>query len=285
LLGRNGKPRPKKHSFAFTGSIRCGVCGCLYVAETKKKFIKSTGEIREYIYYHCTRKTKKIKCDQKKSIRVEKLESMIEKEIERYTILPEFLEWALDGLNKKNDKEIEERTKIRKMQQKNVLKYRKELDELIRMRYRLLIDDEPFLKEKIIILSKIDQAEKNLRQTEAKAEKWLELTEKTFAFATYARIAFLRANKMGKEGLELKKEILLTLGKTPTIKDEKLTIEPNEWFAEVKNSYPTLEEEYKRLELEINLSDKAKTDAFTSVRTQWQGRQDSNLKQGFWRPL
>ena len=44
ILGRKGKPRPKNHEFAFTGSIRCGVCGCLYTAETKKKLLKS-GEI------------------------------------------------------------------------------------------------------------------------------------------------------------------------------------------------------------------------------------------------
>ncbi len=112
LLGRKGKPRPKKHEFAFTGSIRCGVCGCLYTAETKKKLIKSTGEIREYTYYHCTRKTRKVKCNQRYNIREKDLELMIEKEIEKYTILPEFLQWALEGLNKKNDTEIEDRTKV-----------------------------------------------------------------------------------------------------------------------------------------------------------------------------
>lgn len=81
----------------------------------------------------------------------------------------------------------------------------------------------------------------NLRQTETRAEKWLELTEKTFNFATYARAAFLRANEMGKAGLELKKEILLAIGKTPIIKDEKLYIEPNEWLVSIKNGYPALE--------------------------------------------
>ncbi len=60
----------------------------------------------------------------------------------------------------------------------------------------------------------------------ARAERWLELTEKTFTFATYAHKAFITAK--GKEGLELKKEILLTLGKTPIIKDQILTVEPNE---------------------------------------------------------
>ena len=53
---------------------------------------------------------------------------------------------------------------------------------------------------------------------------------------------------MGKAGLELKKEILLALGKTPIIKDQKLAIEPNKWFAEIENDYPALEKKYLRLE-------------------------------------
>ena len=44
-----------------------------------------------------------------------------------------------------------------------------------------------------------------LRETESRAERWLELTEKTFNFATYARQAFIAAK--GQVGLELKKEM------------------------------------------------------------------------------
>lgn len=105
LLGREGKPRPKEHYFAFTGSMRCGVCNCLYTAETKRKLLKS-GEIREHTYYHCARRTLKVKCDQRKNIPLADLEVMVEKEIEKYTILPEFLQWALEGLNEKNDKAL-----------------------------------------------------------------------------------------------------------------------------------------------------------------------------------
>ncbi len=268
FLGRKGKPRPKRHKFAFTGSIRCGVCGCLYTAETKKKLLKS-GEIREHTYYHCTRKTTKIKCNQKKNIPVDDLEAMIEKEIEKYTILPEFLQWALEGLNQKNDTEIEDRTKVYEMRHKNLVETQKELDELTKMRYRQLIDDETFIREKNTLQSNIGRMKENLRETETRAEEWLELTEKTFTFATYARAAFLRANKMGKAGLELKKEILLALGKTPIIKDQKLFIEPNEWFAEIGNNYPELEAEYKRLELTKTPINKAQKDALASLRTHW----------------
>lgn len=275
LLGKKGRPRPKQHTFAFTGSIRCGVCGCLYTAETKKKLLKS-GEIREHTYYHCTRKTRKVKCDQKKNIPEAALDLMIEKEIERYTILPEFLEWALEELSQKNDTEMEDRSKIYEMRHKALVETQKELDELTRMRYRKLIDDETFLKEKNALQSKIVQVQGELRETESRAEKWLELTEKTFYFATYARKAFITAE--GKKGLELKKEILLALGKTPTIKDEILTIEPNEWFVPIQNEYPALEAEYIRLERAKTLSNKAKTEAFTSVHARWLRGSDSNRR-------
>ena len=114
----------------------------------------------------------------------------------------------------------------------------------------------------------------NLRETETRAEKWLELTEKTFSFATYARKAFITAE--GKAGLERKKEILLALGNTPTIKDQKLTIEPNEWLVPIKNDYPALEAEYIGLELNKMPMNKAKTEALTSVRTHWLRGLDSN---------
>jgi DNA invertase Pin-like site-specific DNA recombinase len=268
ILGRKGKPRPKHHEFAFTGSMRCGVCNCLYTAETKKKLLKS-GEIREHTYYHCTKKTTKIKCTQRKNIPVNVLEVMIEKEIEKYTILPEFLQWALEGLNKKNDKEIEDRTNVYEMRHKNLVETQKELDELTKMRYRQLIDDETFIKEKNTLQSKIVQMKEGLRETETRAEKWLELTEKTFAFATYARATFLRAGKMGRAGLELKKEILMAIGKTPIINDQILTIEPNEWLIPIKNEYPALEKEYLRLEPTKMPMNKAKTEALASVRARW----------------
>ena len=39
------KTRKVKHDFAFTGLVRCGHCGCMFVGELKKG---------RYVYYHCT---------------------------------------------------------------------------------------------------------------------------------------------------------------------------------------------------------------------------------------
>lgn len=120
LLGRKGKPRPKKHTFAFTGFIRCGECGCLITAETKKKLLKS-GEIRQHTYYHCTRRKKTVDCSQRKVIREEDLSLQVEKELEKYTILPEFRDWALEVLSQSNDREIKDRSSIYEMRHQTMV--------------------------------------------------------------------------------------------------------------------------------------------------------------------
>lgn len=95
----------------------------------------------------------------------------------------------------------------------------------------------------------------------------MELTEKTFHFATYARKAFLFAK--GKEGLELKKEILMGLGELPIIKDQMLSIAPHEWLQPFENDYHPLKEEYLGLELDKKPLTKARTEALASVRARW----------------
>ncbi len=266
LLGRKGKPRPKTHEFAFTGLIRCEECGCLYTAETKTKLIKSTGKLADYTYYHCTRKKKEIKCSQREAVRADALELQVEKELEKYTILPEFLAWALEALKDSNDTEIENRSKIYEMQHKTLVETQNQLDNLTKMRYRDLITDEEFVKERKELQAKITQLKGDLRQTEDRAEKWLELTERTFNFATYARHRFYST-----DDLKVKKEILAALGETPIIKDKILKVQPYEWFKVIEEEYPPLEEKYRGLELDKNDQNEAKQEALTAIRTQWLG--------------
>jgi len=263
LLGRKGRPRPKKHTFAFTGFIRCGECGCLYTAETKTKYIKSTGEIRSYTYYHCTRRKKGIQCSQRKNIREENLQCQIEQELENYTILPQFREWALEVLHQSHHKEVNERSKIYETQHKAVVETQKQLDNLVQMRIRELITDEEYTRERNRRQKEIIRLKQQLRGTEARAQQWLELTEKAFDFATYARQAFI------KEDLETKKAILMALGQNPTITDGKLTLPATKWLQPIGKGYPALEAEFLKLEPTKNRLNKAKSLALARVRARW----------------
>ena len=55
------------------------------------------------------KKKKDIKCLQKNSIREDRLAEMIDSELKKYTILPEFRDWALDVLKKSHKGEVEDR--------------------------------------------------------------------------------------------------------------------------------------------------------------------------------
>ena len=269
ILGRKGRPRSKEHIFAFTGVMQCE-CGGMITASEKTKITKKTGEIKTYVYYHCTKKKKGKDCLFQKPLTIDELENQIEMDIEEKTIISEFQQWALEILNKQNDKEITDRTKIYEMQHQSVVETQKELDSLTRMRYKELIDDTTFIKERDILTTSIMKLKEKLRETENRAERWLELTEKTFHFATYARKAFVNGS------LDQKREILTALGWNFSIKGKKLTISTHEWFVPIENNYPELEKEYKRLELDKTLTITELNEAKASLRLRWQPYGESN---------
>ena len=177
--------------------------------------------------------------------------------------MPKFQEWALEILNRNNDKEIEERTKVYENLHKALTETQKELDALTKMRYRELIDDETFIKDGDELKAKILRLKTNLRETESRAEKWLELTEKTFTFACYARKEFILG------GLDKKREILSALGQNFSLKDKEIVITPNEWFVPIEKAYPALEAEYKRVELDKNLTDTMRNELFAQLILSW----------------
>ena len=53
LLGRKGRPRPKRHHYAYTGAFTCGQCGGSISATFKEKILKSTNQLKQYTLYYC----------------------------------------------------------------------------------------------------------------------------------------------------------------------------------------------------------------------------------------
>ena len=266
LLGRAGRPRPKKHHFPFTGLFRCPECGCMYTAETKRKLIRSTGKVKEYTYYHCTRKSRKIKCSQNKVLEEQKLFEQLEYELEKYTMIPEFLSWALEVIESKKGAEIEDTKKIKEMQERTLTETKNQLARLTAMSYKELITEEEFVIERDKLKQDIAKLESKLNNAEEKKEKALELTEKTFSFAMYAHKEFLTRD------LEGKRELILHLGSNHAIKDKISAIEAKEWFVPIANKYPALHSEFERLEPPKNGSNKVKSEQLSSLITQWHGR-------------
>jgi len=235
-------------------------------ANKKTKTIKSTGQIKEYTYYRCTLRRKKANCSQRKSVIQEDLEKQIIEKIETLTIIPEFKDWALATLRENNDSEIEDRNKIYENQQKTLNKTQKEMDNLTKMRYRELINDEEYLKEKKVLQEGINKLRIQLKETERRTDNWIKLTEEVFEFAVNARQRFINGD------FETKKAIINGLGSNWILKDGKLSMETHKWLIPIIENYAPLEREYKMFELNKKPLNEEQMAHLDSVIARWQAR-------------
>ena len=109
----------------------------------------------------------------------------------------------------------------------------------------------------------IFKLKEQLRETENRAEQWLELTEKTFNFATYARYHFINGD------LQTKKEIVRALGSNFILQDKKLTLQAKKWLQPIAQGYPALEAEYLRLEPGKNRLNQTKNSQQEAIFSTW----------------
>ena len=272
LLGKRGKPRYAKYNHPYTGVITCSECGCLHTACKKNKLIKATGELKSFTYYYCTRKTKKVVCTQTKTLTVEQLEKQIDEELIKSTINPRFFQWAIDYLDEINDDEVHDRTTIYESQQADYNKTQNELDNLAKMLYKDLINEEQFTRMRDELRSKLAKLKLSLEGTEERAEKWLDSTKDFFDFIAFSRAKFNDPNTLPEE----KRRILTDLGWNFTIKDQILNINKYEHFTMVENVYPALEERLARLELDKTLNTTERNQQIDLVRSDWCGYRDLN---------
>ncbi len=248
ILGRKGKQRAKTREFAFTGMLRCGECNSAVTAEElwqvictncKHKFSSkntttctqcqtpisqmSNPTILHYIFYRCTKKNRTKKCTQK-YVRLEFLEEQIDFLLSKIEIPEAFKAWAIQYLNELHDQEAKEQDAIAESVNTKYKDCLERINNLIKLKISPMnsdgsvLSDEDF-KKQIAPLQKekkdIEQEQKTLAK---RADEWLELSQKTFNFACYARLRFQHGS------LHEKKEILATIGSNFILKDKILSL-------------------------------------------------------------
>lgn len=271
ILGERGKPRTGINAHAYTSLIKCGECGCSIVAKTNMKYVKRDDKMAVYVHYYCIRKSDARPCDQTKYTKLEDLEAEIDTQLAQYTILPEFRDWALDILNRSHKIEVSERSKLYAVQQQKRQQLQEQLDKLVDMRTSDLLDDDEYLTQKNRLKGQLVRADDMLRNTEKRADNWLELSEKAFDFATYARVRFSEGD------IATKRDILMTLGANFKLKDHKLTLDPSEWLKPIAEMYPAVETEYlRRVGTNKKTTPQMREAAFSEINHSWRARRGSN---------
>lgn len=268
LLGDKGKPRSGLYEYSYIGLIKCGECGCSIVGKTRDKKL-ANGQLKSYVYYHCTRKSEARPCNQKVYTSLERLEKEIDLELQQYMILPEFKDLALRIINRKHKSEVKERNSSRKSQENSRKAIQSQIDKLVDMRTSDLLDDE-YVSQRNRLRHELAKIDEKLQATSERAEDWLKVVDKAFDFAVNAQYHFANGDT------KTKREILSTLGKQMVLKDQRLYIEPNEWLVPIKEKYPELEAKYLKVRTKQKAVSSDENTALDAILESWRARRGSN---------
>ena len=241
LLWKSWTPRAKYRDFSYTGMITCWTCWCSVTAETKNKYIKSTWETREYIYYHCTKKKKDMACTEK-CITVEKLEDQIHAILESIEIDVDFKKWVFEAIRENYNSEFEAREKIYNSTVSSIKSEEKRLQNLTNMLLDELIDKPGFTDKKREIQEQIIVLKEKRDSIDLTEQKTLETTEQIFDFT------FNLTDSFNNGSLQRKKDMISSVGKNFILKDWVLWLELEPWYKVIQVEYPKLVSELGRLE-------------------------------------
>lgn len=239
IIRRKIQARPKKHEFAFTGLIKCGVCGCAITASEKIKLVKKTGEYKSYVFYHCT---KRKGCTDKHYTKVEEMEAMIERDLSEYWLDPDFRDWAVRILRENYQEEIDKQNELIQETVQSAENIERELDVLIDLRIGNNITEEKYLQKKAEKEAQLIRMKDKKKQLETGADNWLNQLEERLDFAVTALARFQTKD------IQEQKLICKHFGWNWTLKDKKLIIDKLEWFEHIKEYGNAVENRFGRLE-------------------------------------
>lgn len=270
LLGIKTKSHTRHKILPYRGTIRCGECGCHITTELKIKRIVSKNIIKEFIYHHCTKRKLDTKCEQK-GISYDKLNGQILEKLDKIALPESFLSFAIDILNRDNELEVDNRNIQIKNQQKALRDCQDRIDNLISNYIspanadKDLISDKELKERKASLIKEKAEIEQQLDSLSRRADEWLELTEKTFNFAVYAKKNFTNGD------YETKTSILRALGSEFILKDGQIEITLKKQYQLIEKSLETTNAENQRLEPTVFALDKTKTTPSEVVFDNWSG--------------
>ena len=183
VLKQRGRPRHKTkiEPQVFCGLLKCGTCGMMITGEYRMKKQKN-GNVHDYIYYHCTKKNKSIKCPEP-CIRQESLDVQISSLLQKVSLRSDWAEKLLEMLEKDKMKSAQSVSAFVQNAETRIKVITGKLQRLLDGYLEQDIDREIYRTEKSKLLSEKKSLEKQNIKLEQKQNDWLEPMTKWINYA------------------------------------------------------------------------------------------------------
>lgn len=215
-LKDNGKPRkkPKVKNFPFLGFAKCGECGYAITAE---KQVKKSG--LEFVYYHCTYKSKTQKCSQRSFLREEKFAEQIKEQCQKVSLSDVWRDRFLDKLKIWENENRQTSDLFAQNLKKKIDELKTKISRLTDAYLEGAFELAEFQQKKNALTSEKKTLEEKLSDFERKGSHWLELTRNWVIEANQAK------NLALQENFSEMKNFLKKIGLNRQISQQKLSID------------------------------------------------------------
>ena len=174
VLKQRGRPhhKTKYEPQDFCGLLRCGTCGMSITGEYRVKKQKN-GNTHDYIYYHCTKKNKSIKCSEP-CIRQEELDKQISSLLQKFSLRADWAEKLLTMAEQDKEKSAQSAFAFVQESQNKIRAIQTKLQRLLDGYLEQDIEREIYREEKAKLLSQKKSLEEKMARIEQKQNDWLE---------------------------------------------------------------------------------------------------------------
>jgi site-specific DNA recombinase len=178
ILKQRGRPhhQPKNEPRDFCGLLKCGVCGMMITGEYKIKRQKNGNE-HHYVYYHCTKKNKLVKC-KNPAIPEEDLNAQISSLLQKFSLKKDWAEQIMKMLEKDKDETAQSSFAFVKENEERLVLIKSKLQKLLDGYLEQDIEREIYLKKKAELISEKKTLEEKISTLSQKRTGWIEPMEK-----------------------------------------------------------------------------------------------------------
>jgi site-specific DNA recombinase len=209
------KPCRRTHTVALKGIFHCSECGCLITATVKFKFNHKLGQMKPYIYYHCTKKKPNIPCHQPR-VKEKDLFKQIKNLLLSFKVPPEFSTRAKKWNEYLDTQELQKTVKTKSKTQELITKEEAKLKDLRQFLLKGTFTESEYFDEK----ATIERAINTLKQGVSN-KKEMDSTEfvKKSDFAVHAWERFRKGNEATRY------DVVTNLGSNFLLKEGKVSIQ------------------------------------------------------------
>ena len=209
ILGRPGRSRPVRHTFAYAGMLACGLCGRSLVPEAHTK---PSG--RRFVYYRCRGRADGRPCANP-CLPEAAFEAQVLADLRSLALPTRAVEWIFENIKATLGATVAQQLAQRQAIEKSLADLAREADTLLTLKLRGQVDDATFERRRLGSLDEQARLRLRLEQPAPSPEALLTRLHEVLDFSASLPQAFESGDMVRR------RQIVQAVCANPTVRDRK----------------------------------------------------------------